>query len=276
MPGEADLQRHIGKYYGKYSGEVTDNKDKDQVGKIKVKVHSLFGKDMEVIARPCLPYGHFFIPANGTKVWVEFEAGDPNYAIWVGTWYPSGSTPPKAAITPPDDRVIQTASGHTIEILDKSGEEKIVIKHKGNSFVSIDKDGTAILGNQKGSMVVLDAKNEQALIVEQHGNTVTMDSKGMVLTQKSGGTMIQMTDDTIRLAAKNIILQGTTCCGDPKAGLPAQALIMDAATQKAFATWLVAHTHATALGPSGPPLPPVALGPALLAGKNVSTALVSI
>lgn len=268
-----DLARHTGKYYGKYSGEVIDNHDTDQAGKITVKVQSVFGKDLQVVARPCLPYGHFFIPAVGTKVWVEFEAGDPNFPIWVGTWYPAGATPPKAALNPPDNRVIQTASGHTIEVMDKDTEEKIVIKHKGNSFISIDKDGTVIVGNQNGSMLVLDAKNKQVMIVEQHGNVVAMDEKGIVLTQKSGKAMLQMIDDTIRLAAPNIILQGTTVCGDPTLSPPpAPVLLLEPTTQSLLASFLVAHTHATAMGPSGPPLPP---GPVLLPGTNVSGALAS-
>jgi len=268
-----EVARHAGKYYGKYSGAVTDNQDKDQVGKIKVNVPSVFGSDMEVTARPCLTYGHFFIPSVGTKVWVEFEAGDPNFPIWVGAWYPQGSTPPQAANSPPDNRVIQTASGHTIEIMDKDGAEKIVIKHKGNSFVSIDKDGTVIVGNQNGSMLVLDAKNAQALVVEQHGNVVSMDSKGIVMTQHTGKTMIQMTDDTIRLAATNIILQGTTVCGDPTSPTPPlPVLLLDLATQSLLTVFLAGHVHATALGPSGPPLP---LGPVLAPGTNISGALVS-
>jgi hypothetical protein len=273
MSSHPDLARHVNKYYGKYSGDVTDNTDADQVGKIKVKVQSVFGTDMVVTARPCLPYGHFFVPAVGSKVWVEFEAGDPNYPIWVGTWYPAGSTPPQAAVSPPDNRVIQTASGHTIEIMDKDGAEKIVIKHKGNSFISIDKDGTVIVGNQNGSMLVLDAKNNQAMVIEQHGNVVSMDQSGIVLAQKGNKAMLQMTDDTIRLAAANIILQGATVCGDPTAvPPPAPALLLDQSTQSMLAAFFVAHTHPTALGPSGPPVPP---GPVLAPGTNVSGALVA-
>ena len=56
-----DLQRHTGRYYSKYSGIVTDNEDPDTLGKVKVQVPSVL-VDLEVWARPCLPYGHFFIP----------------------------------------------------------------------------------------------------------------------------------------------------------------------------------------------------------------------
>jgi hypothetical protein len=269
------LRHHTGKYYGKYSGEVVANdQDSDNMGSIVVKLPSMFGDDAKVTARPCLPYGHFFIPAVGTKVWVEFEGGDTDYAIWVGTWYPRGKTPEPAAISPPDNRVIQTESGHTIEIMDQQGNEKILIKHKGNSFVSIDKDGTVIVGNQNGSMVVLDAKNEQAMVVEQHGNTISMDSNGIALTQSSGSTMIQMTSDTIRLAAPNIILQGTTACGDPTSGPPQSPVaVLDPATLSQLNIFLAAHVHATALGPSGPPLPPPPL--VFAPKKNVSGALIT-
>jgi hypothetical protein len=269
-----DLRRHVGKYYGKYSGQVVANdQDSDNMGSIVVTLPSIFGPTAQITARPCLPYGHFFIPTVGSMVWIEFEGGDKDYAIWVGTWYPQGTSPQPAAISPPDNRVIQTASGHTIEIMDKAGSESITIKHKDKSFISIDKDGTVIVGNLKGSMLVLDAKNEQALVVEQHGNSVTMNADGLVITQKSGHAMLQLTDDTIRLAATNIILQGTTVCGDPTAAPPpAPALLLDPSTQSMLAAFLLAHTHATALGPSGPPLPP---GPALVPGTNVSSALVS-
>jgi|SRR6516162_4601622 hypothetical protein len=100
------LSHHVGKYYGKYSGTVIANdQDDDNMGTIVVSLPSLFGPDAQITARPCLPYGHFFIPDVGSAVWVEFEGGDKDYAIWVGTWYPQGSTPAPAAISPPDNRV---------------------------------------------------------------------------------------------------------------------------------------------------------------------------
>lgn len=268
------LRHHTGKYYGKYSGQVLANdQDPDNMGSIVVSVPAIFGADAQVTARPCLPYAHFFIPAVGAMVWIEFEGGNTDYAIWVGTWPQQGATPAQAAISPPDNRVIQTASGHTIEIMDKAGEESITITHKDKSFVSIDKDGTVILGNLNGSMLVLDAKNNQTLLVEQHGNSITMDANGIVMTQQSGGAMLQMTSDTIRLAAPNIILQGTTVCGDPSAAPPpAPVLLLDQSTQAMLAAFFMAHTHPTAMGPTGPPLP---LGPVLVPGTNVSSALVS-
>lgn len=256
-----DLRRHVGKYYGKYSGAVTQiDKDPDNMGRISVTVPTIFGDGIEVVARPCLPYGHFFIPAVGTQVWVEFEAGDINYPIWVGTWYPKDSTPQPAAISPPENRVIQTASGHTIEIMDKDGEEKITIKHKANSFISIDKKGTILLANQKGSYIELNADSESATLVEQHGNLITMSNDGVVITEKSGKTTIQMTDDTVVVMGSSIILQAPSISlsGDPSAE-PTILATSFSAQWNPFAM----HTHPTAMGPTGPPVPP---GPLIVPG----------
>ncbi|MBB6253155.1 phage baseplate assembly protein V [Nitrospirillum iridis] len=257
-----DLRHHVGKFYGKYSGQVVANdQDPDNMGSIVVTLPSIFGADAQITARPCLPYGHFFIPAVGAMVWVEFEGGDKDYAIWVGTWYPKGATPAPADLSPPDNRIIQTASGHTIEIMDKAGEEKIVIRHKGNAFISIDKNGSVLIANQTGSYVQLDTDEQTASFVEQHGNIVTMSGDGIVITEKGGKTMVQLTDDTVRITGGKIILQApvVSLTGDPAAE-PTFLTTSLAPLWNAFAL----HVHATALGPSGPPTPP---GPLILPGQ---------
>jgi uncharacterized protein involved in type VI secretion and phage assembly len=245
-----DLQRHAGHYYSKYSGIVTDNDDPEQRGRVKVQVPSVL-QDVEAWARPCLPYGHFFIPPVGTQVWVEFEAGDPNYPIWVGVWYLVDQVPEEAKISPPDNRVIQTASGHTIQIMDQDGEEKIVIKHKDDSFVSIDKNGSVLIANQKGSFLFLDAENEKATFMEQHGNLITMSDQGVVIANQDG-SLVELNGDTTRIGSQNILLQGASVAVGSGASEPA-------ILGQTFANmWLTfgLHTHPTAMGPSGPPVPP--------------------
>ncbi len=257
-----EMRRHAGKYYGKYSGAVTKNDaDLSNTGVMAVTVPTVFGSDIEVQARPCLPYGHFYVPAVGSKVWVEFEAGDPDYPIWVGVWYPPGTTPTVAAISPPDNRVIQTASGHTIEILDKENEEKITIRHKGNSFVNLDKNGSVLISNKSGSYLQLDADAKGASLVDQNGNVVTLGSDGITVTEKSGKTTIQMTDDTVRVMGSSIILQAPSISigGDPAA----EPTILGTTFGAQFTPFAM-HTHATAMGPTGPPIP---LGPLLMPGS---------
>jgi hypothetical protein len=275
MPG--DLKRHIGKYYGKYSGDVFKNdSDPDNTGVIVVKVPSVFGQAAEVTARPCLPYGHFFVPAVGSKVWVEFEGGHTDYPIWVGTWYPKGETPPQAAQSPPDNRVIQTASGHTIEIMDKPGEEKITIKHKGNAFISIDKNGSVLLSDQKGSFVHLNAEQGEATIMEQHGHLMTMTARGVLIVNKDS-SLVELTSDTARLSAKNIILQGTSVAlGAGATDPPPEPAILGqtfATMWNAFIELYSKHTHGTGVGPSTTPIPPLVPPPLLAPGKGLASAV---
>src|SRR6266566_1692095 len=244
------LQEPVDKLYGKYAAVVVDNKDEDHMGRITVSVPQL--DDMQFLARPCLPYGHFFIPPEGTRVWVEFEGGnalEKDSAIWVGAWYLKGKTPAEASISPPDNRVIQTASGHTIELMDKDGEEKITIRHKDNSFISIDKNGSVLIANQKGSHISLNAKDENATFMEQHGNLITMTGDGIVLVNKNGA-VLELKGDLVRVAANNIVLQGSSVALGAGAAEPT-------ILGTTFATIYGVHTHATAVGPSGPPVPPV-------------------
>ncbi len=261
-----DLARHEGKYYGKYSGTVTDNEDSEKRGRVKVRVPTVFGPELEVWARPCFPFGHFYVPDNETQVWVEFETGNPDFPLWVGTWYAEGKAPAEAAIAPPTNRVIQTPSGHTIEISDEGGEEKITIKHNGDSFVAIDKEGSVIISNQKGSHLYLNAKDGAANLIEEHGNLLSMSKDGAMLVN-ADGTLVELKGDTARILGKNVVLQGSSVALGEGAAEPTLLGQTFATMWNLFA----AHTHATGVGPSGPPLPPPSpLGP----GMGLTSAVV--
>jgi uncharacterized protein involved in type VI secretion and phage assembly len=86
-----------GHYFGKYRGTVSDNDDPTKRGRIKVKVPAVLGS-VESWAMPCVPYagqgvGFYSLPAVGTGVWVEFEAGDPSYPIWTGCFWADDELP---------------------------------------------------------------------------------------------------------------------------------------------------------------------------------------
>ena len=255
-----DLNRHVGKYYGKYSADVTNNEDELQQGRIKVTIPSMFGPDMEVTARPCFSTAHFYVPPVGAKVWIEFEGGDPQYPLYVGVWYPAGATPPESAVTPPDNRVIQTPSGHTIELLDKDGEEKITIRHKDNSFITFDKDGSVLISNKNGSHVYLNAKAGEATITEEHGNFIRMKDDGLTLVNVSGA-LIEMKNDAVKVVAKGAVtISGTDLnveCGSVSLGQGAGQGGQPTLLGQVFTTLYGTHTHACAVGPTGPPLPPI-------------------
>ncbi|MBZ4417431.1 phage baseplate assembly protein V [Myxococcus sp. RHSTA-1-4] len=242
---QASLQRHAGRYYGKYSGEVTGNADEQHLGRLLVRVPAIFGGELAVRARPCLPYGCFFIPPVGTKVWVEFEAGDPQYPIWVGTWHPTGTTPPEAAVSPPEHRLLHTPSGHSLELRDAEGEQEVVLRHRGNVALRIAPEGTVTLTLPDGAHLTLHAAGQAVLVNKE-------------------GSQLELSGNTARVVATNISLQGTTV----DVGEDASEPTLRGQSFKTLWDAFVLHTHATAVGPSGPPVPPV--GP-LQPGVHLTT-----
>ena len=98
-------------YFGKYRGTVSDNEDPTKRGRLMVKVPAVLG-DVEVWAMPCVPYagekvGFYSLPPTGSGVWVEFEAGDPSYAIWTGCFWADNELPDSSG---PDVKIWQTDS----------------------------------------------------------------------------------------------------------------------------------------------------------------------
>jgi hypothetical protein len=84
-------------YFGKHRGVVVDNHDPTRRGRLKIKVPDLLG-DLAIWALPCLPYtgkgmGWHTLPEKNTGVWIEFEGGDPSFAIWTGCFWEDGQLP---------------------------------------------------------------------------------------------------------------------------------------------------------------------------------------
>src|SRR5262245_60760596 len=110
----------------------------EDLGRIQVSIPSIFETDDPSAfawARPCMPFAHFFVPNVGDFVWVAFENGDPSAPVWLGIWYPQGTVPNEADVSPPVKRVIRSTSGHVIVMDDTDGSEALSITDKfGNSI----------------------------------------------------------------------------------------------------------------------------------------------
>ena len=173
-------------YFGKYTGVVKDNRDEDKLGQLQVSVPAIFPAEELMLARPALPYGHFFIPENEAKVWVEFEGGDPGLPLWTGIQYIPGEWAPEASADPPQLRVIKTAAGHLLIFNDKSGEESIQIKDGANGHtIILDKNGIEIKDGVSQHQVTL---NSQGIEMKDglNQNELKMSSSGATLSTVSG------------------------------------------------------------------------------------------
>lgn len=99
--------------FGKHRGIVVSNDDPLRMGRLQVRVPSVFGESGTSWASPAVPYagpqvGMVLLPPIGAGVWVEFEAGDPDLPIWAGCYWKRGEFP--SIVTDPSLRVIRTES----------------------------------------------------------------------------------------------------------------------------------------------------------------------
>ena len=123
---DALLDAATRRFFGKYRGLVADNEDDTRRGRLQVTVPAVMGST-PVWAMPCVPYagdnlGLFMLPDKGAGVWVEFEAGNPHYPIWVGCFWGDGQIASADAV--PSVKFLKTSS-FTIHIDDSAGELRI-------------------------------------------------------------------------------------------------------------------------------------------------------
>jgi hypothetical protein len=202
------------RFYGKYPGLVADNSAPSgsaHRGQIKVKVPGILeekpgsseDQPIEVLAAPAFLPGFFFIPEVGAPVWVEFVAGDINFPIWTGVWYPEDAPPKTAEGEAPklEQKVIRTQAGHVVELDDTSGSEKLVIKDETNkSTITLDKSGINIEAGASGGGVTLVfgqtkiTVKDQSIEIDQGGvNSISMGASGVAISAKAGTTITDVT-----------------------------------------------------------------------------------
>jgi len=152
----------IRRYFGKYRGTVSDNKDKKNLGRIRAHVPEVLGKEVSGWAFPALPYsgdgsGSFTVPPAKAGVWIEFEAGEISRPIWTGCWWGSNQLPKdeNGTAAKPDLKILRSEKGLIIRLDD--GDQSIAVSDSnGKNLLRIKtKDGNVRI--QAGTKVVVEA-----------------------------------------------------------------------------------------------------------------------
>lgn len=215
------MQKMERRFFGKYRGLVKYNQDPEQLGRLRVSVPSVLGTEVVTgWAMPCVPLGGdadqgvLFIPEVGAGVWVEFEEGDLEFPVWVGTyWSKPGrkSELPKpndadgaeqdSVQDPPTRKIIKTFAGHTIQFEDADGEEMIIIVDGINGHVFVmDGDGVKLTDGVNGHEFTLNGDGVSITDGVTSGNLLTMISDAVNI-ESAGNVNIKGTNITIEATA---------------------------------------------------------------------------
>jgi uncharacterized protein involved in type VI secretion and phage assembly len=167
-----------GLFYGVYTALVTDIKDPDGQGRVRVKLPwspDASGKAYENWARLNVfmagnNRGAWLVPDAGDEVLVAFEAGDPRRPYVLGALWNGKDAPP--------------------ETMDGAGNNyKKTLRSRNGVIVTLDDtDGkeSLLLGTPGGQSVKLEDGPGRIEIKDSNGNTVELASSGITVTAAPG------------------------------------------------------------------------------------------
>ena len=160
-----------GRWYGVFPALVTDIKDPDGQGRVKISLPwspDAQGAACELWARLATLMGgnnrgSWFIPDVDDEVLVAFEGGDPRRPYVLGGLWNGRDTPPESMDGAGNNhkKVIRSRNGVKITLDDQDGQENLILETPGGQKVTL-KDGP-------GSVEIVDS----------NGNSVRFEASGI-------------------------------------------------------------------------------------------------
>lgn len=226
------------KFYGKYRAYVSDNLDPENLGRLKLVIPSVLGRGSTDWALPCFPfgggqgYGWYAVPEKDSWVWAEFEEGDLNRPLWTGVFFVARNDVPEEAIADkPTSMILKTPGGHVLQFNDEKDNESILIRHKSNTEIHIDENGTLLLRDNSGGSLKIDADGGSVTLEDGNDNKIELSSSGITIKGK-----------TVVIDGSEIMLGGNG----------GEFLLKG----ESFMNWFNGHVHSSPAGPPAIPMPP--------------------
>lgn len=167
--------------YGVYPALVTDIKDPDSQGRVKVKVPWCpddSGSGYEVWARLAVLMagnnrGTWFIPDVNDEVLIAFQGGDPRHPFVIGGLWNGNDSAPESMDGAGNNykKSITSRNGVKVTLDDTDGQESLKLETPAGQKVTL-KDGP-------GSIEIQDS----------NGNSIKLDSSGITVTASAKVTV---------------------------------------------------------------------------------------
>ena len=176
--------------FGVTVGVVTDNQDPDGMARVKVRFPWLGDSDESFWARIVTPMagngrGLYCLPEVDDEVLVAFEHGAMDHAYVVGSLWNGSDSPPESNSDGHNNmRTLKSRSGHIIrlndsngsekiEIIDKTGSNKITIQSSDNTL-HIESDSDIQIQSSTGKVVLsgvgIELKSQAGVSVQANAN----------------------------------------------------------------------------------------------------------
>jgi len=197
-----------GRFYGVVVGIVTNNQDPENMHRVKVRFPWLSNDVESNWARVAAPMagndrGAYFLPEVEDEVLVAFEHGQIDHPFVIGClWNGKDQAPESNANGENNHRTIKSRSGHvlrfndqsggeTIEIIDKTGNNKIVIDSAKNS-ITIEAQSDITIKSATGKLTMqangIEMKSQMGVSV-QAAQSIDIKASAMVTVK---GAMIRL------------------------------------------------------------------------------------
>jgi uncharacterized protein involved in type VI secretion and phage assembly len=179
-------------------GVVTDNKDPENLARVRVRLPWHAGSDTSFWARSAMPMagndrGTYFLPEIGDEVLVGAEDGDPSHLYVLGMLWNGKQNPPAGNDDGANNkRLIKSREGHTVRFSDDKSAPEIEVKLADGKQVLLDKDGI-IITDAKGNVIAFKASSGAIEITAAQQLTLTAPKVSIEATTsmdiRSSGTL---------------------------------------------------------------------------------------
>ena len=170
-----------GRWYGAFPALVSDIKDPDGQGRVKVTLPwspDTGSARYEAWARVATLMagnnrGSWFIPDVNDEVLIVFESGDPRRPYVIGALWNGSDKPPDSMDGAGNNyrKVIRSRNGVKLTMDDTDGQEKLILETPGGQKITM-KDGPGAVE-----------------IVDSNGNSIKLESSGITITASAKVTV---------------------------------------------------------------------------------------
>ncbi|HTN49881.1 MAG TPA: phage baseplate assembly protein V [Burkholderiaceae bacterium] len=146
---------------GVYSASVIDNRDPENLARVRVRIASLAETKAGLWARLATlmagsQRGTLFVPEVGDEVLIAFERGDIRQPYVIGSLWNAKSPPPSGGASVNDVKLIRSRNGVTLRILDDANTGKLTLETSGGQRIVLEESPGAIrIEDSSGSIVKL-------------------------------------------------------------------------------------------------------------------------